>query len=76
MAEQQTVLPLAAVEAMLKDQDMKLIMLPVNRLRIAQRLVNAATNPPDWLQAAASCHNDDDVLPVAMHTYLMDWRPE
>jgi hypothetical protein len=79
MAEEaKTVLPLAAVEAMAKDALMQEFLWSFFPQEWALSVVNMRTEKltPDWVVAAANCKNEEDALAMAVHTYLMDWKPE
>ena len=73
----ETVLPLAAVEAMCNDGRI-LWLMRTNEPRISIRSI-AHEEPdgssPDWIAAALNCTDDAEILPMAIHTFLMDWKP-
>jgi hypothetical protein len=71
----ETVLELRAVEAMLDNTKIQLLMSSYQPARVAKRIMERTTNPPDFLVACANC-TDGNPLAIAIHTYLMDWRPE
>lgn len=71
-----TVLPLAAVEAMCQDPQMKLLLLSFSKRHALMEIQNQMSEYPDWVKAGMECKNDTDILAVCIHTFLMDWKPE
>ena len=72
-----TVLDIKAVEAMLKDIKMQRLLQTVAENAGFNWLWIAGTeNRPDWIVSAMNCNNYDNVLPVAMHTFLLDWKSQ
>lgn len=77
-------LPLEAVEAMLENDVIAALFDrsadPEAQRNYLDRLVdgwhNAGKSVPDWIWAAVNCAPDYIILPVAIHTFLMDWKPE
>ena len=67
----ETVLHLEAVRAATEDPIMARLLYTAT----PRELLAAVSNPPDWVLAGLNCANDADILPVALHTFLMDWRP-
>ena len=72
----ETVLDLTAVEAMLKDPLMHALIVSDSPRRFMNTVERNVLPLSDWLVAAVNCVDDADILPVAMHTYLLDWRKE
>jgi hypothetical protein len=66
-------LPMAAVKAMCQDIDMEGLLLSDYPLKY---ILENCTSTADWAIAARNCQNEEDVLPIAIHTFLMDWREE
>ena len=71
--EYQVSLPLAAVEAMCKEKIFQELFIFDNR-RLTLKL-HMGEYPPDWMIAGLNCKKDEDILPICIHSYLMDWRP-
>jgi hypothetical protein len=68
-------LPLAAIEAMLKDQRLMLVVDADNPRQMLKTLADLH-DVPDWVIAGLNCKNDADILPVCVWTFLLDWKPE
>lgn len=77
-----TTIPLAAVEAMYKDKYMRRLVSYVGDWRGAieelfhELWTSANIMIPDWIFAARNCQDDDMILPIAIHTFLLDWKPQ
>jgi hypothetical protein len=63
---------------MLEDDDIRWLRNDPSRAVINSINNNVARCgiSPDWVIAGLNCTDDKDILPVCIHTYLMDWRPE
>jgi hypothetical protein len=68
-----TTLPLAAVEAMLQEPIIQILFC---KLAYRHQYLASIINPPDWVIAGLNCHDDADILPMCIHVFLMDWKPE
>ena len=70
------VLSMEAVKAMCKEvpfnKTFRRIFL--NSLVETRRMTNKIV--PDWMIAGLNCTDGEEILPVCIHTFLMDWRPE
>jgi hypothetical protein len=68
-------LPLAAIEALCNDELLGPLML-IKNLRQVLQVVSEHPPFPDWVVAGLNCKNDADILPMCIHTFLLDWRPK
>lgn len=74
-----TSIPLAAVEAMCKSSLTALFNPMANKREMIETISKYAfigKSLPDWVIAGLNCTKDEDILPICIHSYLMDWRPE
>jgi hypothetical protein len=73
-----TTLPLAAVEAMCQDWRMSRLMAVIRPtgtiLGIIDEMNEGSEKVPDWILAGANCKDPDDILPMCIHTFLLDWE--
>jgi hypothetical protein len=72
-------LPISAIEAMLNDPIMKELLGDYawpRRILSEVSIDVSRTSELDWVVAGLNCKNDADILPVCIHTFLMDWKPE
>ena len=75
----ETVLPLQAVEDMLKNPSIHALLVSMNPAYLIKFIVanyeDTSSQAPDWVIAGANCTMEKDVLPVCIQIFLMDWRP-
>jgi hypothetical protein len=69
-------IPLEAVQAYWKSPLMRALKNSINPRHFLQEMKETYifTAPPEWIEAALGCAEDKDILPMAIHTFLMDWE--
>jgi hypothetical protein len=65
-----------AVRAMLKDLYMDAVMKSTDPRKMLVSVMQDFDYPPDWMVTGLACQKDEDILPYAIQSYLLDWRPE
>ena len=74
--EYQVSLPLAAVEALCNERFFGALAGVINKRAVLESALRiCGENPPDWVIAGLNCAKDEDILPICIHSFLMDWRP-
>ena len=72
----ETRLRLEAVEAMCNEIDLEeMARDPRGYVRYLAESPWFKKPWPDWFIAAMNCNDNNMILPVAIHTFLMDWMP-
>ena len=73
----QTVLPLQAVDDLLSNNVIRnLLKNPVcmHRVYLLSMQEYLGVGCPDYILAGLNCKNDDEIMSMSIHTYLMDWE--